>query len=214
MLALGRRPHTQPQEIVESLESNLLALLFHGVEEGQRLRVLDIGGGCPETVAFLSRFRCRLHCADLFDEPELLTPCGDENNAIRVNALRHTLGITAGDRYDICLFWDLFHYLEPSVLRLFGAALAPAITDTTLAHGFLWHGRGQASRTASPSPRRYGILSGSRMSLKSCQRGLPAIWAHSQRGAGESLGCFRVDKSRLLQGGLLEVVFQGSRAEE
>lgn len=191
------------------LDSGLLAMLFAQVEEGQTLRVLDIGAGAAETVAFLSRFRCRLHCADWLDESSLLAPCSPEEESIRIPALRRMLGVDGAASYDVCLFWDVFQYLDSSAVRVLGRALAPAVTEATLAHAFFHHGRGASSPTEGGA-HRYGILAADRMSLRACQPPILPAQPCAQREVLEQLRCFAVEKSRLLQGGLLESVLSGS----
>lgn len=218
VLGFRRRPGAsqsepaQPGEVIpEYFDSHLLAMLFERHPESHRLRVLDVGPIASETVSFLSQFRCHLHCADLYDEPELLAPCEPDQQAERTERLRAVLGMPMEEPYDICLFWDLLRYIDASALQALGQALAPAVDRQTLAHAFLFHGRIQPGQKALIA-RCFGIQTANRASQRACRHPHLVACNLPQREVMEQLGCFEVDKSRLLQGGLLEVVLQARDA--
>ena len=54
------------QKIVE--QSELLPLLFDGLDSGKGLTVFDVGPAVPETVDFFAQFKCRLFFADLLSD--------------------------------------------------------------------------------------------------------------------------------------------------
>src|SRR5690606_34794488 len=92
----------------------LFRSLLEEFREGGRSVVLDLGPACPETVALLSQFRCRLDIADLAQGL-------DEFNAIE-EAEPAQLGATAEallplrrpEATDVVLCWDLLNYLRPA----------------------------------------------------------------------------------------------------
>lgn len=209
-----RRRESQPDPVGAAkalaghFDSQLLALLFEQHQLGDPLHVLDVGPAAGDTVAFLSRYRCHLHCADLYDEPDLLAPCAPDELAERTRQLRTVLTQPEIPSYDICLFWDLFRCMHPTVLPALGQALAPVVDGRTLAHAFVSHGRVQAGERLAV--RSFAIAADSRANYRSCSHPHLEPQDISQREVVDKLGCFEVDKSRLLQGGLLEMVMQGT----
>lgn len=212
-LGLRWRPRASQLEaspaeaLPEHFDSHLLAILFEQHEPGQQLNVLDVGPAAAETVSFFSRFRCHLHCADLYDEPKLLSVCEADQEAERTEQFRAVLGTSQEKPYDICLFWDLFRYIDSSALPALGRALAPALSRQALAHAFLYHGRVQPGQQVLAA-RCFGIQTDNRARQHISTQPYLVPRNLPQREVMEQLGCFEVDKSRLLQCGLLEVVLQ------
>lgn len=202
-----------PEAPAEYFDTHLLALLFEQHEPGATLNVLDVGPAAGQTVEFLSQYRCHLHYADLYDEPGLLTACEPDQLPERVEQLRTVLTAPGAVRsYDICLFWDLFRCMDPTALPALGRALAELVSKETLAHAFLSHGRSQIGQGVAA--RCFAIVNHSRARHRPCTHRHLVPHNVSQRDVLEKLGCFETDKSRLLQGGLLEVVMQGVRGSE
>lgn len=206
-----RRRESQPDPAgaakapAEHFDTHLLALLFEQHPQGAPLRVLDVGPAAGETVAFLSQYRCRLHYADLYDEPSLLGACEPDEHRERTRRFQVLLGESLEEPYDVCLFWDLFRYIHASALPALGEALAPMVRQGTLAHAFLCHGRTPAGQ-APLGARCFGIASATRVSYRFCPHEELSAYNLPQREVIDQVGCFEVDKSRLLQGGLLEVL--------
>lgn len=196
-----------PEAPAEHFDTHLLALLFEPHEPGTSLNVLDVGPAAGQTVAFLSQYHCRLHYADLYDEPTLLGPCESEEREERTRQFQALLAGSHQEPYDICLFWDLFRYLHPSAMPALGSALGAMLKQGSMGHAFLCHGRVAASQTPLTA-RCFGIISSTRVSQRPCTHQHLTPYNVSQRDVTEKVRAFEVDKSRLLQGGLLEVLLR------
>ncbi|MGH8034430.1 MAG: hypothetical protein ACREO9_04335, partial [Lysobacterales bacterium] len=48
--------------------SKLLSQLFGSLDTRKKLTILDVGRATPESVAFFSQLRCKIHMLDLYSE--------------------------------------------------------------------------------------------------------------------------------------------------
>ena len=91
----------------------------------------------PETVALFSAFRCRLYINDLFAELPLTFVEGDELS--RQQRMRALLTYPEEVRFDLCLFWDVFNYLDADAIRALMEVLQPHLAPAAMAHCFGVH---------------------------------------------------------------------------
>ena len=118
--------------------AKLLPALFENIDPEHRFEVLNVGPALPETVAFFSDYRCKLHFVDPFSAlPLVADPEGDVSLAQRGDQAIE--GLAADARIDLCLFWDLFNYLQPEALRLIDERLRPFLAPGCHGHGFSVH---------------------------------------------------------------------------
>ena len=178
--------------------SKLLPYLFEHVDEEQRLTVLHIGPALPETVNFFSRFRCRLIFADLFAE----LPIDPDDDPARplTDRFSELLAIPEGQTIDICLFWDLFNFLDATAIKALVAALQPHLHPGTRAHGFALHN----VRTADTA-QAFAISNPGELTIRPRDRGLPGYAPHPQNRLKELLSCFEFVRSVLLADSRLEL---------
>lgn len=127
-------------EIVEdahptSLEFNspsvgILSQRFPGPGKCQ---ILDLGAPAESNVAFFAEGSCRFYVEDLYRY--FIAPCKqlqvDDEKSI-ANALASTLGFGNSARFDLVLTWDLFSYMERSVIELLMARIARSCRAGTL----------------------------------------------------------------------------------
>ena len=93
--------------------------------------MLHVGPALPETVEFFSTFRCRVHFVDLFSE--LPIPSSENNADQDLNQwFTDVLAIQAGTLFDVCLFWDLFNFLERDAIAAFAAQYPEVDLDVNL----------------------------------------------------------------------------------
>jgi hypothetical protein len=179
--------------------TKLVATLFESIDEDQRLTVLDIGSATPDTVTFLSNYRCKLHLIDLLAELPISQP-GEADPSLH-QQFRELLYFPPGTSFDICLFWDLFNYLSVDAIEAFLAALAPYLHERSRGHGFGVH------NLRSPHcSRRYGIRSIDELSVQERETALPGYQPHAQGHLKEYLSCFNLDRSMLLSDSRLELL--------
>jgi hypothetical protein len=171
-----------------------------------------VGYALPETVEFFSRYRCRLYFVDLFENlPFTAGPAAAEPPPAAAPAagapLRQTfaelLGIPAGTQLDVCLFWDIFNFLEPDAIAALLAVLRPHLHGDSLGHGFAVH-----SLKTPQSGTVYGIRDRDRISLRSRPSSLPGYSPCSQGQLDKALDCWRVSRSVLLAHSRLELLLR------
>ena len=178
--------------------SKLLPYLFEHVDEEQRLTVLHIGPALPETVNFFSRFRCRLIFADLF--AELPIDPDDDPELPLTDRISRMLAIPDGQTVDICLFWDLFNFLDAATISALVTALRPHLHPGTRAHGFALHN----VRTADTA-QAFAIDGPQELVIRPRNQRLPGYAPHPQNRLKELLNCFEFVRSVLLADSRLEL---------
>jgi len=188
--------------VIPTQSSAVLPLLFDQFDESERLTVLHIGPALPETVEFFSRYRCKLHFFDLFAELADLLPDADETRSPR-QRLADMMHIPAGARFDLCLFWDLFNFLDRDVVAALMHTLRPHLHTGSLAHGFAVHNL----RTAQ-SRLTYGVVDVDQISLRPRTTDLPGYSPYNRGQLEKLLDCFLVSRSVLLPDSRLELLLE------
>jgi len=191
----------------------LLATLLDQLEEDQPVTVLDVGAGVAETVAFFSRFPCRLRFADLFDAPRLLEPLEADPEAHYAAVFAELCDFPPGTHFDICLLWDFLNYLPLPALRAFSAALSPFVSRDTRGHGFgAFKANAPAvARTAPEMPLQFGIQEPDRLVVKPRSGGLTVSYAHSRAVLADAFPCFEIVRGTLLRDGAMELLLHARR---
>ena len=181
--------------------SKLLSSLFENVAPDQRLNVLHIGPALQETVDFFSAYRCRIHFVDLFSELPIASE-DEEENCSMAKRFSDLLAIPQGTLIDICLFWDLFNFLDSEAIAAFVRALRPHLHSASLAHGFAVH-----NLRSPQGDQLYGIKELNSLTVRSRESTLPGYAPHAQRQLQNMLNCFNFDRSVLLPDSRLELLF-------
>lgn len=205
-----------PPAGVEVRQTLLLPLLFEGIDEAERLTVLDIGAGVPETVDFFARFRCLLHFSGLFDAQSLridaaVTAQTDEDPQAPFDvAFAELLSFPEETSFDIVLLWDFLNYLPVPALKAFSQALRPYLHRGTRAHGF------GAFKASAPGMARampeialqFGILDENRLAVRPRQGGVLSGYPHTRTVLADALGCFEISRGTLLREGGMELLLE------
>jgi hypothetical protein len=186
--------------------SKLLSLLFDKLPTDRPLQVLDIGGGSADTLAFFGQYRCRLHYANLLDEAVVRELQEDATEQELQEQFTGALALPGDTQLDICLFWDIFSYLDGPALCAFVTALRPYVHERTRSHGF-----GMLNAKAGLNHNEYGIRSEELISYRRRAGAQPAVYPHSQRELNQLLGHFHVATSRLMVDGHTEFVLRYDR---
>ncbi len=186
-----------------SQSSKLLSSLFQNIDGEQRLTVLHIGPALPETVDFFSAYRCKLYFIDLFSELPIVDQGEGEPTLSQVFA--ELMQLPAGVQFDICLFWDLFNYLDSAAIAAFVEVLRPHLHPGSVAHGFAVH-----NLRSPQGDRLYGIVQLDALSIRSRTSVLPGYTPHAQGKLQAMLSCFHFDRSVLLPDSRLELLFSAS----
>lgn len=179
--------------------SKLLPALLPAAEDCEHLTVLHIGPAQQDTLDFFSEYRCQLHIRDLFSELPL--PEHEDEFTAPERVLAEALQLPQTVRFDVCLFWDWFNYLDAPALSAFLTLLEPHLHSGTRAHAFGVHNL--RSRRAH---HLYGVQSRNTIGTKPRSRPLPGYSPHSQRELKELLVGFDVERSVLLPDSRLELL--------
>ena len=196
------RDRKKAANLVESEHSLLFPMLFEQLEDGRRLSVLDVGPAVPETIEFFSRYKCRLTIGDLFAEERLRDP------KIAAQAFEHQLRRLLGPdetKFDICLFWDYFSYLDIRTMRVFGNVLFPYLHRESRGHAF-----GSLNTTTQLDGFRYGVGDVDRFVVRKLPDGEEGRYPHPQADFREALTCFEVKRGTLLREGRLEMLLHAA----
>ena len=183
-------PVQQGPNIVPSC---LLSDLFKRLDGNNRLVVLDMGHAISSTVRYFSQYRCQLNFIDLYSEDCITLPNPDLNHQQKVDSLRYLLNLGPSTKIDICLFWDVFSYLDDSFVRALIEALEPNISETTGA--LIINPRD--SRRHLPF-YRYGISDESHFTQTENSGIQPPIFPRSQRELNNLIDYFAIDRGRLM----------------
>ena len=173
--------------------SCLLPDLFKRLDANNRLVVLDMGQAISSTVRYFSQYRCQLNFIDLYTEDCIALPNPDLNHQQKVDSLRYLLNLGPSTKIDICLFWDVFSYLDDSFVRALIEALEPNISETTGA--LIINPRD--SRRHLPF-YRYGISDESHFTQTENSGIQPPIFPRSQRDLNNLIDYFAIDRGRLM----------------
>lgn len=185
----------------EQQSSQLLSDVFAALEEQPQITVLHVGPAQPETVAFFSGLRCKLFINDLFAELPLAV--SEEDEQVTRRQLRELLVFPDEVRFDLCLFWDLFNYLDADAVSALMDTLRPHLAKGALAHCFAVH------NTRSPQQAcKYSIVSPTELTLRPRTAALPGYAPHSQGQLKQLLQGFQVQRSVLLAQSRLELLLK------
>jgi hypothetical protein len=184
-----------------SQPSKLLPSLFEHIDDGQRFNVLHVGPALQDTIDFFSRYRCKLHFVDLFSELPLAT--FEDSGLSLEQQFEEILQLPADTQFDLCLFWDVFNFLDTAVIAAFLSRLHPCLKTTSLGDAFSVHN----VKTPQGS-QLYGIKQMDTLSLRNRQTKLPGYAPHSQSQLKQALTCFRFERSVLLPDSRLELVLR------
>jgi hypothetical protein len=181
--------------------SKLLPTLFQQLNLEQGVTVFHVGSALPETVDFFANYRCKLHFVDVFSVLPVNT--GEDAAPDAVSQFQELLRFPQQTQIDVCLFWDLFNFLDSEALKAFLIALRPHLTHSTLAHAFSVHNRKIAQQSYL-----YGIQHMDTLNVRNRRSTPPGYAPHSQRELTGLLDGFRLERSVLLPDSRLELLLQ------
>lgn len=181
--------------------STLLPLLFERQQDDRPLTVFHTGAALPETVDFFAQYRCKLHFIDLFSELPIEETV--ENGLPLPEQFKRQLQFPDSTRFDICLFWDIFNYLNRDAVFALLLQLKPYLHVYTLAHGLVAHGLDKPQ-----NDHLYGINETNEISVRHRPSPLPAYAPHNQSKLKELLHCFRFERNVLLPDSRLEFILR------
>jgi len=188
------------------LQSNLLPAVFKRLDLENRIVVLDMGHAASSTVSFFNHFKCRLSFVDIYSEQFIVCPDSDSSHEELVAQMAKSLNLDTNIKVDICLFWDLFNYLNDAMIKALMEALEPHINHST--SGYVIGTRD--SRNQLPFCR-YGIVDKSSLTENKGSGTQGAIYPRSQRDLNKLIDYFEIDSGRLLSEGRAEYLLFENR---
>lgn len=175
--------------------------LFRNINPEQRLRVLEIGRAQPETVDFFSAYKCRLSFADLYSNVDLLKGQANRTEAELAAGFRKAFSIPRGEKFDLCLLWDVMQYLSGRAIRALCGALEPHLHKETRAHGFGVHS------ILTPCERaEYSIAGLDEFTMKKGTLPDFQYLPHPQAELSELLTVFKIERAILMGDGTVEML--------
>ncbi|CAA0125516.1 Uncharacterised protein [Halioglobus japonicus] len=179
--------------------SKLLPYLFQHLDAEQTVTVFHVGSALPETVDFFSNYRCKLYFIDVFSALPIVSD--EEAGSTPAQQFQELLHVPADTVFDVCLFWDLFNFLDAESIKALLAVLHPHLRKGSLAHAFSVH-----NRNAPQQNNFYGIQQIDALSVRGRQTPPPCYAPHSQRELTAVLDGFHVERSVLLPDSRLELL--------
>jgi hypothetical protein len=185
--------------------SKLLPLLIDQLDNRGRITVLELGRAQPETIQFFSSFRCKIHVVDLY--AELLAGRFDRSSSGMTlqRQFQELFRFEKGTVLDVCMLWDLPHYLEEKLLRALSGALWPWLQPASLAHAFGVH-----SAATQLLNREYGIIDSTTLSVRHRSSEQLRNSPHPQSFMQEWLTCFTATSGVLLPDGKVETLMRST----
>jgi hypothetical protein len=188
------------------LQSNLLPTVFKRLDLETRIVVLDMGPAASSTVSFFNHFKCRLSFVDIYSEQFITCPDSDLSHEELVAQMTKSLSLDVNIKIDICLFWDLFNYLNDAMIKALIEALEPHINHST--SGYVIGTRD--SRNQLPFCR-YGIVDKNNLTENNGSGTQGTIYPRSQRDLNRLIDYFEIDSGRLLSKGRAEYLLFENR---
>lgn len=187
--------------------SVLLPLVLEKLNRRRRMHVLDVGPAVPQTLDFLSGFKCRLHIADLLHNLSAAQSPRPSPKALAAHFAESLSMIDAP--LDICLLWELPNHLSLDEVRIFNDVLGRYLKAETLAHGYC-----SLKQTRPVMRHWYGINETDEVVRLEDSALEPAAHAHSQQQLVGAMNAFEVERGALRSEGRVEVILRTARHTE
>lgn len=161
--------------------------------------MFHVGLALPETVHFFADYRCKLHFIDIFSALPIVA--AEDAAPTREQQIQELFSFPADTVFDVCLFWDLFNFLDEETITAFLTLLKPHLNKGCMAHAFSVH-----NRKIPQQDHFYGIQHMDTLSVRSRRATPPGYAPHSQRELTALLDCFHLERSVLLPDSRLELL--------
>ncbi len=186
-----------------SQPSQLFPTLFGQTYMGRKVTILDVGGARPRTIAFFSQFKCRLHIVDLYSAEFLKNPSTEMSSRQLQQEFTSFLGLPRNSAIDVCLFWDIFNYLDPIHIKAFCAALQPHLHRGSRGHGF-----GARNSETMLADLEYAIEGVDSFLVNQRRTNRLPCYPQPQSKLKEQISCFSVDRGTLFADGRQEMLLR------
>jgi len=142
----------------------------------------------------------------MHNESFITCPNLDLSHEELVAQMTELLNLDANIKIDICLFWDLFNYLNDAMIKALIEALEPHINHST--SGYVIGTRD--SRNQLPF-YQYGIVDKNNLTENDGSGIQGTIYPRSQRDLNKLIDYFEIDRGQLLSEGRAEYLLFENR---
>lgn len=196
--ATARAQHETPSTINVPLFRSLIETFA----EDRRWVVLDLGRARPQTIALLSRFRCRLDIADLGDTAEAWEGRGESVQCAEPALALE--GIQSREPTDVVFCWDFLNYLEPAALTTLMASIAARCRSGALVHALIVY----SDRQMQQSPGQFAPIDEGRLLNLSTAKPERTAPRYSHEDLRLCMPGYATERVRLLANGMEEYLFR------
>lgn len=186
-----------------SQPSQLFATLFGQTYMGRKVNILDIGSARQGTIEFFSQFKCRLQVADLYSADFLKNQATDMSPKQLQQAFSEHLALPQGSAIDICLFWDIFNYLDSNYIKALCAALKPHLHRASLGHGF-----GARNAETMLADLEYSVEGIDSFNVSQRRLNRLPCYPLAQASLKQNLTCFSIERGTLFADGRQEMLLK------
>ncbi|MFV2089338.1 MAG: hypothetical protein ACC642_01660 [Pseudomonadales bacterium] len=174
-------------------------MLLEGIEDRERLFVLDVGSGSQSTVDFFSQYNARIHFVDLFSNELFICPPEEIDEESACLSFIEYMDLPAEVTFDICLFWDALHRIDLVALQGLSRALCPHVDGRTLGYGF------GTLYAQTLEHCRYGICDQDHLTVRPVEAH-GRFYSHTQQQLSEYFTSLTIQRATLLREGRLELL--------
>ena len=191
----GRVGPASPAEGWSYETTRILAEAFEDLDTGRTLNFLDAGPVEPQTIEFLSRYRCRLHVADFF---------GFSFPARGGDPVAEFFDSADGVRFDVCFLWDFLNYPDDAAFAKFVKTLAGHVHEKTRLYAI-----GAYSAQLPLKAYRYALADGGKLAIRPVGGFVPR--SRSRNDVVKAMRRYMVQRSALRPDNRLELLLRTAR---
>jgi hypothetical protein len=189
---------SEPEVIVQA--SLGLKALCQKLEGVSHLRLLDLGPARNANIEFWSQYRCSIFISDL--RASLPLPYLAEDQQFPESEWDRILGLPQGSSYDVILAWDLFNYIEMSMLPSLFSYLSHFCRLGTILF-FLISDQPQMPEEITV----FKIVNDQHLAYENSSAAKRACPRHQPRALAKLLSQFQTSDSFRLRNGIVEYLF-------
>ncbi len=194
----------------DTLRAPLFTTLVSQLRGDKRAVILDLGAPRAGTIAFCSRFPCRLDIADLAPDIEALN--SEQDSAELARLAEAVLPEARKESADVVLCWDLLNYLRrPALTALMQRVAARSHTGTLVHFLIVYSNSSMPARPGAFSP----VFSADSQADEDLRLvNVPATDeectapGYTPETLGRCLRGYRMERAMLLSNGMQEFLFR------
>lgn len=188
----------------QQVQTPLLGRLFGGLEEDQRLVVLDLGLAMPTFLEAFQSQRLRLDTLSLYEHQPAFSSIEDPQ--AQRDWLSQHLAQFQLESLDWVCGWSFLNYLDPHLLSLLSELLQPYLTLKTRWHALIEYS--SPNMPSSPPDTQISHVDGEVYLSIEAQPAIAPAPRYSPKGLESVLKGFATESAMLLANGWQEYLFR------